>query len=346
VRSLLPRLSNPASVASLPLASRLAVARVGRRSPAERAALELAVPARVFVSVARTLAGEDLSPLPTAELADALVALRAGIAAGGSVAQQDAGASAALAGVEQELALRDDLPEALTDAALAELFAGALTHARAPILRRLTHEVGRRAGTATRDVAQRLVGGSAAASAATDSGAGIVVGATGMGAGAGGGAPARATSAAVTPASTVAARLLLILSSERPRSPRTLAARPLGMTSLEQQAPWRSSAASAVAAASTGASSTTPTVSWRAHAAEGAVAALVVGAMVLASAFAVAALAGNRGGTLTSFALWERKRASTGKEKMSMYEYDAFRQRALTQIGGVHGPPPPVSAAP
>jgi hypothetical protein len=146
--------AHPAAVAALPLATRLAIARLGR----ERGGRELplpappqarappappAPPARVFVALARTLQLEDVAPLPTAELAEVLVALRCGIARGGSVAVQDSGAAAALSAIEGELAQRDDLGE-LDDDAIADSLAAALAHVRSPLIQRLARELGRR----------------------------------------------------------------------------------------------------------------------------------------------------------------------------------------------------------
>jgi len=153
--------ANPAAVASLPLATRLAIARLGRAAAAGAPPPPLSSPprahapapapppppARVFVALARTLQPEDAAALPTADLAEVLVALRCGIARGGSVAVQDPAASAALGAIEGELAQRDDL-DGLGDEALTDVFASALAHTRSPILQRLAREVGRRGRTA------------------------------------------------------------------------------------------------------------------------------------------------------------------------------------------------------
>jgi len=115
------------------------------------------VPARVFVAIARTLQLEDLSAVPTLDLVDLILSLRAGIAAGGSVSLQDSAATVAVAAVEAEIARRDDLLTTLDDDTLADIFASSLSHSKSNLLARLAKEAARRSGGA-RISARRALG--------------------------------------------------------------------------------------------------------------------------------------------------------------------------------------------
>jgi hypothetical protein len=146
---------NPSSIASLPLTSRMAIARLGKIPPSERTSVP--VPARVFVAIARTLQLEDLSAISTLDLVDLLLSLRAGIAAGGSVSLQDSAATVALASVETEIARRDDLLTTLDDDLLADIFASSLSYSKNNLLSVLAKEAARRSGSA-RISAKRALG--------------------------------------------------------------------------------------------------------------------------------------------------------------------------------------------
>lgn len=145
---------NPTTIASLPLSSRLAIAKLGKIPPSERTSVP--VPARVFVAIARTLQLEDLSSISTHDLVDLVLSLRAGIASGGSISLQDSAATVALAAVEVEIARRNDLFD-LDDDTLADIFASTLSHSKNLLLVLFAKEAARRSGSA-RISARRALG--------------------------------------------------------------------------------------------------------------------------------------------------------------------------------------------
>lgn len=240
---------NPQSLASLPLSSRLAIARLGKIPPSERTSVP--VPARVFVAIARTLQLEDLSAVPTLDLVDLILSLRAGIAAGGSVSLQDSAATVALAAVEAEIARRDDLLTTLDDDTLADIFASSLSHSKSNLLARLAKEAARRSGGA-RISARRALGCDIQVSSADASINGPVTA-----------LPDDAAAALIGPN----------------RNQRSVVIRPLGQSAAEQQ-PWRPLV-----------SSQKPQQHWRDLAAKGFASSLAAAIIILGSALAVSLLA-------------------------------------------------------
>jgi hypothetical protein len=183
----------PAQVASLSVADRVSLARLGRLSPEKRDLL----PSTVFVAVARSFTAQELAALGTADLADLLVCLRAAGAdkfgAGGGKGEEKDAHVPVLLPLERALSARD--LSGLPDALVAQLFGDILVSTAPPILQKLSSEIGRRAGAGA-----------------------------GVGAGAGGGVAAAAFGEAIAAAAAAAAAAA---TASSPSSPLAAAPRPV-----------------------------------------------------------------------------------------------------------------------